>query len=65
MLALIGIFTQPDWISQTWNFENISGIFIFDIPLEEVIFAFTFGALWTLLYEYVYCYTLHKARKSS
>lgn len=65
ILAIVGQILQPDWITQTWNLQNMSGIFIGNIPLEEVLYALSFGALWAPLYEYVYNDTLHRPKKTS
>ena len=40
---------HEDWLFSKLNF--ISGILFFGIPLEELIWAMTFGALWAPLYE--------------
>lgn len=45
-------FMSPGYIEQVWNLNVLSGIMIFHIPLEEVIFAFTFGMYWAGVYEH-------------
>jgi hypothetical protein len=40
----------PDFF-ECWNEKALSGIFIGKAPFEEYLFAFTFGALWSPLYE--------------
>ncbi len=40
-------------VQQVWNLQAISGILILNVPLEELIFAFTFGALWSSYYEHI------------
>ena len=40
----------PDFFSY-WKLDQLSHIFIFSAPLEEYVFAFTFGAFWSPLYE--------------
>ena len=42
----------PNFIEQTYNLNNISGILLFKIPLEEFLFALSFGLLWSPFYEY-------------
>ncbi len=42
----------PNFIEQTYNLNNISGILLFKIPLEELLFALSFGLLWSPFYEY-------------
>ncbi|MEK6886327.1 MAG: lycopene cyclase domain-containing protein [Nanoarchaeota archaeon] len=41
----------PGWIAATWNLSLISGVVLFKIPLEELLFGFAFGTLWSPLYE--------------
>ena len=36
-----------------WNFSAISGIKILGVPLEEVMFGFTFGMMWSSVYEHI------------
>ncbi len=43
---------DPSYVSQVWNFKAISGILIFGVPLEELMFALTFGFLWSSVYEH-------------
>lgn len=50
-LTLIAIF--PGYVQQVWNLKVISGILIFGIPLEELIFALSFGFLWSSVYEHL------------
>ncbi len=42
----------PDFVAKTWNLPALSGILIFGIPLEELLFAFTFGLYWSSIYEH-------------
>ncbi len=51
----------PNVVEQIWNFPAISGILILGIPLEELMFAFAFGALWSSYYEHIKWYKLMKA----
>ncbi|MBI2547291.1 MAG: hypothetical protein HYW23_02485 [Candidatus Aenigmarchaeota archaeon] len=48
----------PDFIDSTWNFGAISGIKIFGVPAEELMFALTFGMFWSSFYEHVKWYKL-------
>ena len=43
----------PEWIEQTWNLSEISGILILGIPIEELLFAFAVGMMWGGIYEHV------------
>jgi Lycopene cyclase len=44
----------PDYVQLYWNLDNLTHILIFGIPIEELIFAFTFGMYWSGLYEHVF-----------
>jgi hypothetical protein len=50
VLTITG-FVYPDFYRDHWQLDRLSGIWIADAPLEEYIFAFSFGVLWTPLYE--------------
>jgi hypothetical protein len=41
----------PGIVERVWNLEALSGILLAGIPIEEFMFAFTFGMLWSGLYE--------------
>lgn len=46
----------PGLVQDVWNLSAISGILIFGVPLEELLFAFTFGMVWSSVYEHVLWY---------
>ncbi len=50
-LTLIAI--SPGYVEQVWNLEDISGILIIGIPLEELLFALSFGFIWSSIYEHL------------
>lgn len=52
----------PYAVTNFWNLSEISGILIFGIPIEELIFAFTYGMLWSSAYEHVKWYKAKKAK---
>jgi hypothetical protein len=52
-LYLCILFIYPDFIVQYYNLRNISGILWLGLPLEEYIFAFGLGLMWSPIYEYV------------
>ncbi len=58
LLFTLNTLIFPDWIARTWNFEHILGITFFKIPLEEILWALTFGALWAPIYEDIKGYAL-------
>jgi hypothetical protein len=55
-LSLVIAF--PDYVRTVWNLSSISGILILGIPLEELLFAFSLGMLWSSFYEHIYWYKL-------
>jgi hypothetical protein len=44
----------PDYVTLYWNLDNLTHILVLGIPLEEFLFAFTFGMYWSGLYEHLY-----------
>ncbi len=50
----------PEIVREVWNLAAISGVLILGIPLEELLFAFTFGMLWSSVYEHALWYKLVK-----
>lgn len=47
------ILMYPGYVEQVWNLGAISGILFFGIPLEELMFAFSFGFFWSSIYEHI------------
>ncbi|GBD92500.1 hypothetical protein BMS3Abin05_00072 [bacterium BMS3Abin05] len=43
----------PGYVEKVWTLSDISNFFILGIPIEELIFAFTFGMLWSSYYEHL------------
>lgn len=54
------VTVYPGYVEQVWNLSVLSGILILGIPLEELLFAFGVGFLWSSIYEHV---TWHKINK--
>lgn len=54
LLFLVFNTIFPDFISQFYNIKNISGILVLSVPLEELLFAFSFGLMWSPIYEYAH-----------
>lgn len=42
----------PDFIERYYNLPNISGIRFYGVPIEELMFASSGGAVWSVAYEY-------------
>jgi len=55
-LTLIAI--SPNFVERVWNLKALSGILIIGIPAEELIFAFSFGFLWSSIYEHFKWYKI-------
>lgn len=52
----------PDYVELYWNLENLMHILAFGIPIEELIFAFTFGMYWSGLCEHIFWRKLLKSQ---
>jgi phosphotransferase system glucose/maltose/N-acetylglucosamine-specific IIC component len=55
------LLLYPDYVQLYWNLDNLTHILIFGIPVEELIFAFTFGMYWSGLYEHLFWRKLLKS----
>lgn len=52
-LFMLGLeWFTPGYISQVWNLAALSGVLVGGIPLEELLFGFSFGWYWTGVYEH-------------
>lgn len=50
---LLGLkWSAPGYIEQVWNLPALSGVLIYGLPLEELLFGFSFGLFWTGVYEH-------------
>jgi len=54
----------PDYVTLYWNLDALTHILVLGVPLEELLFAFSFGMLWSSLYEHLYWHKLVKELKS-
>jgi hypothetical protein len=53
VLVMAAVFVVwPHFVFQ-WSFENLSGLSVFGIPCEEVIWAFVFGAVWPVFFVFI------------
>lgn len=57
-LYLIFLSIYPEIIKDWWKLQNLSGILIAGIPIEELLFAFGFGMVAGPLYEFWQGYRL-------
>ena len=53
-LAFVSVY--PYAVESYWNLSALSGILLLGIPIEELIFSFTFGMMWSSVYEHVNWY---------
>jgi len=60
-LFLIFLFLYPGFIQRYYNVPNLLGIYIAGVPIEELLFAGSGGAIWSVAYEYVQGYRLEPA----
>ena len=52
-IFLLGLkWSAPGYIEQVWNLKALSGIAIYGLPLEELLFGFAFGLIWSAIYEH-------------
>src|SRR3989338_9187881 len=47
------IVMSPGYVERVWNLEALSGVLILGIPLEELLFAWGFGFIWSSTYEHL------------
>lgn len=50
-LTLIAAY--PGYVEKVWNLKVISGILVLGIPIEELLFALSFGFIWSSVYEHL------------
>ncbi|MEQ9145632.1 MAG: lycopene cyclase domain-containing protein [Parvibaculaceae bacterium] len=53
VVFLFGLeWTAPGYIERVWNLGALSGLAVTGMPIEELLFAVTFGAYWSGVYEH-------------
>jgi hypothetical protein len=54
-LVVFVLFDQafPGYVAAVWNLKAVSGVLLWGVPLEELLFAFTFGLYWSSMYEHL------------
>ncbi len=55
---LIFSFLYSGGVEQIWNLSAISGILLLGVPIEELLFALSFGMMWSSIYEHIKWYKL-------
>ncbi len=58
ILGILFVLIFPETVTNFWNLDNISGINIFGFPIEELLYAFSFGLMWAPMYEYLKGYKI-------
>ena len=53
----------PEYVKTYWNLDALSNLFILGIPLEELLFAFTFGMYWSGIYEHFAWYAVGREER--
>ncbi len=53
IVFLVGLQTTvPGYIDRVWNHGALLGVYVFGMPIEELLFAFAFGLYWSSVYEH-------------
>jgi hypothetical protein len=60
ILFAINTAISPGWIARTWNFSFLWGVTFLKIPIEEILWAWSFGLVWAPMYEYARGYTIER-----
>jgi len=55
----------PNYVELYWNLDELSHILFLGVPIEELLFAFSFGMFWSSLYEHLYWKKSIKSRIST
>lgn len=60
-LFLMVLALYPQFVQRYYALGNLLGIFVLGVPIEELLFAASGGAVWSVAYEYVHGYRLEAA----
>jgi len=61
VFGILFVLILLDSPNEFWNLANISGILVFNFPIEELLFAFSFGLMWAPMYEYIKGFRMRSA----
>jgi hypothetical protein len=61
VLFLLVLAFYPEFVHRYYNLSNLFGIYFLGVPIEELLFAASGGAVWSVAYEYVHGYRLEAA----
>jgi len=54
VLFMLGLeMSAPGYIGRVWNLGDLTGVLLHGIPLEEILFGFSFGLYWSGIYEHL------------
>jgi len=59
-LFLMVLALYPRFVQNFYTLKNLLGIYVCGVPIEELLFAATGGAVWSVAYEYVHGYRLER-----
>lgn len=62
LLFVYFLALYPDFVHRYYTLQNFIGIYILRVPIEELMFASTGGAIWSVAYEYLQGYRLTSAQ---
>lgn len=54
------VILTPGYVTHVWKLASLSGILIWGVPLEELLFAAALGGMWSSLYEHLGWYKYGK-----
>jgi Lycopene cyclase len=61
LLFLCVLALYPEFVERFYNLPNLLGVYLWGVPIEELLFASTGGAIWSVAYEYLNGYRLEAA----
>lgn len=61
VLFLLVLALYPEFVHRYYNLSNLFGVYFLGVPIEELLFAGSGGAVWSVAYEYVHGYRLEAA----
>jgi hypothetical protein len=61
-LFVVVLLLYPEFVRRFYNIPNLWGMFIAGVPIEELLFAASGGAVWSVAYEYVQGYRFETGR---
>lgn len=61
VLFLVVLALYPEFVRRYYTLKNLLGIRVLGVPIEELLFAASGGAVWSVAYEYVHGYRLEAA----